>query len=106
VTISFGAPEWYRPLYKPLIEQFNTANADIQVQFVALDTVLANATNQANSPHDQMRRIVTAADTALISGKSAEDIEHGFFYDINPLMAADAAFDRDDFYSAAFGATR
>src|SRR5215216_2973443 len=37
VTIGFGAQEYERQIYEPLIEEFNKQNAGLRVQFVSLD---------------------------------------------------------------------
>jgi ABC-type glycerol-3-phosphate transport system substrate-binding protein len=57
VTISFAAPEPERSAYEPLIAAFNQQNSDVHVQFVPLPM------EQAQSPDQMMRQLVSAADT-------------------------------------------
>ena len=104
VTIGFGAQEWERQVFEPLIEAFNNENPDVRVQFVSLDEVLNFGPDQPYDPSEAMRRIVSAADTAAYWSVSPEDIKNGYVYDLMPLIEADPAFDRDDFYPAALAA--
>src|SRR5262245_6106494 len=57
VTISFAAPEPERSAYEPLIAAFNQQNSDVHVEFVPLPL------EQAQSPDQLMRQLVSAADT-------------------------------------------
>lgn len=101
VTIGFGAPEFERALYEPLIDAFNAANPDIEVQFVSLDDLPASGTGQVLGFGRNTREIVSAADTAAVFGVSQEDITNGYLYNLAPLIDADAGFDRDDYYPGA-----
>jgi multiple sugar transport system substrate-binding protein len=92
VTIGFAAHEFERQIYEPLIKAFNEQNPGIQVQFVALDDVAGQSLDQ------QMRQTVSAADTAAVFFLRPEDIRNGLVRDLQPLIDADPAFDRDDFY--------
>ncbi|MCU0493093.1 MAG: extracellular solute-binding protein [Chloroflexaceae bacterium] len=102
VVVGFAAGEWERQIYEPLIEQFNQENPGIQVVFVPSDEM--NST-PINSPSEFTRRLMSMADTAAIYNITAEDIANGYFYNLTDLMAADASFNRDDFYLTAISAT-
>ncbi|MEM8530752.1 MAG: extracellular solute-binding protein [Chloroflexota bacterium] len=91
VTISFGASEFDRSFYEPLIEAFNAENPDVQVQLVVLDPY-------NGSPDETMQRIVSAVDTAAVWYIRHDDITSGRLRDLTPFIESDAAFDRDDFY--------
>lgn len=101
VTISFAAQEFERATYEPLIESFNAENPDVQVRFVSPDEISATDDSAAFDPEQMMRQMVTAADTASVFFIRDEDIQGGLVRDLNPLMEADADFDRDDFFPGA-----
>jgi multiple sugar transport system substrate-binding protein len=103
VTIGFGAQEWERRSYETLIEQFNTENPDIRVQFISLDEAMNPSPNEPFDPNQMTRRIVSTADTATTFFIRPQDMENGYFYDLTPLMEADPNFSRDDFYPSALG---
>lgn len=98
-TISFGAQSYARPAYEPLIAEFNRQNPGIRVQFVSLDA--AYSIQGAFDPDQQMRRLVSAADTLELYGIRPEDARQGVVYNMLPLLEADPGFDRDDFYPGA-----
>lgn len=100
VTIGFGAQEWERATYEPLIKQFNEQNPDVQVQFVSTDEVM-NVGDQPWDYNEIQRRIVSAADTATLWSVGDQAIENGLYTNLTPLMDADASFDRSDFYNGA-----
>ncbi|MCG8347140.1 MAG: extracellular solute-binding protein [Chloroflexales bacterium] len=103
VTIGFGAREWERSSYEALIEQFNTDNSDIRVQFVSLDEAMDPGPNERFDPNQMTRRIVSIADTSTTFFIRSQDMENGYFYDLTPLMEADPNFSQDDFYPSALG---
>ncbi|MCG8347636.1 MAG: extracellular solute-binding protein, partial [Chloroflexales bacterium] len=90
VTITFAAPEAVRHLYAPLITAFNTDNPSIDVRFVA------------QGDRSDMRQLVSAADTAVASLLQPADVFNGYLHDLTPLIEADPAFDRADFYPRAW----
>jgi ABC-type glycerol-3-phosphate transport system substrate-binding protein len=96
VTITFGADSFMRHAYEPLIDAFNAQHPGITVQFVSLDAVYQGRYDD----HEQVRQIVGRADTADAAANEAE-FRQGLLRDLKPLMDADAAFDRDDFYPSA-----
>jgi ABC-type glycerol-3-phosphate transport system substrate-binding protein len=102
VTIGFGAQEYERQIYEPLIEEFNRQNAGLRVQFVSLDEFTRPAEGQAFDPAKMMRQIVSAADTASVYFFRAQDMRDGLLYDLKPLMDADPDFKADDFYPGVF----
>jgi ABC-type glycerol-3-phosphate transport system substrate-binding protein len=104
VTIGFGAQEYERRVFEPLIAEFNNQNPGIQVQFVPLDEFMRPEPGESFDPSQILRRVVGAADTAAIFGVSAESIQQGLLYDLRPLIDGDADFDVDDYYPGALDA--
>lgn len=90
VTIGFGAPEYDRALYAPLIDAFNAQNPTMRVQFVALE-----ANGESNALTQQA---VRAADTAVVDSISRADMTNGTLHDLAPMIDADLTFKRDDWY--------
>lgn len=97
VTITFGAYEYVRATYEPLIEQFNAANPDIQVQFISLD----EAMNAGDDSVPWERRLAGVADTFATWGAGAASVEQGFVRDLAPFIAVDAGLAESDFYPGA-----
>ena len=99
-VITFGAAERERLHYAPLIAQFNADNPDLRVQFVALD----EGAHIAVGPEAALQTIASSADTALVATWLVARAPHpaAALYDLQPLIAADPAFDRADFYPGAF----
>src|SRR5215210_7149642 len=54
VTIGFGAQEFERRIYEPLIETFNQQNPNIRVQFVSLDEITRPAEGETFDPGRMM----------------------------------------------------
>jgi multiple sugar transport system substrate-binding protein len=89
VIITFAAPESKRSTYNALITRFNADNPDLRVQFVA-------------SPSDNnLRQIVTAADTAAVTFSNPNDVNFEYLYNLSPFISSDAVFDVHDVYPAA-----
>lgn len=97
VTITFGAQSYLRPAYEPLIEQFNQQNPGVHVQFVSIDAAyqVGGGTFDLGA---QVRQIVSMADVVSLYVLRKEDIAAGYVADLQPLIDADATFDRADFY--------
>ena len=100
--ITFGAYDFERKQYESLMQIFNRANSDVQVQFVSLDEVVRNVTNEQFDFDKLTRRIVSAADTFTIDGVPIEAVKSGYFRDLKPLIDADPRFDLTDFYTGTF----
>jgi len=92
VTITFSIFENERAAFEPLITSFETANPDIHVQLVMLDPFFARG-----EPPDYERVVLSAADTTSFQ-MSPQAIANGWVRDLTPLMEADPAFDRADFF--------
>lgn len=100
VTITFGASRYELDMYRPLIEQFNRDNPDVQVQFVDTQPVIdASMTREVYDGAEEHRQFARAADTFARwqTGSEAE----GILLDLKPLMDADPGFAPEDFYPAA-----
>ncbi len=92
ITISFGAREYERAIYEPLIERFTADNPDLRIVFVELESAtMTQATAQA-------------ADTALVVVPPAA-ITAGLARDLRPLIDADLTFARADVFPAALQPT-
>ncbi|MEM8530386.1 MAG: extracellular solute-binding protein [Chloroflexota bacterium] len=104
VTIGFAANEFREEEYAPLIEQFNSENSDVQVQFVSLD--LATEQGQPLDSSQRLRQTASAADTIATNFyvDNPEQVNTSF-YDLTSLMDADATFNPDDYYPAALEST-
>jgi ABC-type glycerol-3-phosphate transport system substrate-binding protein len=63
-TITFGVANHRLPEYAPQIEQFEAQNPDIDIQTVALDTVVVADTADAAQTLDAIARV---ADTSVIA---------------------------------------
>ncbi|MFL5800534.1 MAG: extracellular solute-binding protein [Roseiflexaceae bacterium] len=100
VAITFGAAEYERGAYEPLIASFNQQNPGIRVQFVALDEFMGS-----DDPAQMLRRVAGAADTALIVDARSGDLHSGLLHDLKPLIDADPSFAPDDFYPGALDAS-
>lgn len=103
VTITFGAQEYERQIYQPLIDTFNQENPDLRVQFVSLDEIFNPGSGQAQNfdPNSMMRRIVSAADTAVNWSISPEAVRNSYVRDLKPLIDADPSFDLGDYWAGA-----
>jgi ABC-type glycerol-3-phosphate transport system substrate-binding protein len=100
VTITFAAPEFERAAYEPLIAAFEAENPDLRVRFVSLDEV-SGAGGDSFDPAAMLRNTVSAADTALPLFVRPDDVASGMLLDLAPLMDADPAFERGDYYPGA-----
>lgn len=100
VTISFGIWDYERTSYQALADRFMSEHPDIKVVLVPLDDVMMfNPGDEGPShPLDMLRRIVSAADTAPAFALAPEAFGTPLLLDLKPLMDADAAFQRDDFF--------
>ncbi len=105
VVITFGAQEFQRAFYEPLIERFHQEEPAIRVQFVATDAAYA-ARQRDPDPDAALRRIVALADSAVVYTIPRASLQRGFLRDMTPLIEADPAFDRADFYPGALERSR
>jgi multiple sugar transport system substrate-binding protein len=102
VTISFAAADRDRDVYEALAERFMEDYPDINVIIISLDDLQQSFVEQkdaSTSTINQRRWILSHADTTFSSYITSEVIEHGFIFDLLPLIEADANFDRTDFYT-------
>ncbi|HEY3232618.1 MAG TPA: extracellular solute-binding protein, partial [Roseiflexaceae bacterium] len=95
VNLTFGASDFDRRTYQPIIEAFNQGNPNIHVQFVAIDDLY-----KGDDRNEQLRGIVTRVDTASAYVDPSQ-LKLGLVRDLKPLMDADASFAPDDFYPVA-----
>lgn len=99
VTISFAVSEYKRPSYEPLIEKFMAEHPGIEVVLVSLDEIMSDPANQDGSQINMLRRLVSNADTAaMTSWVTPEVYGSPLLLNLQPLMEADANFQRDDFF--------
>lgn len=98
VTITFGASAFALGTYQPLVDAFNQANPDVQVQLVNLDEALEGGDPSLPAG----RRLAAAADTLAAWDFTPGAVERGLVRDLAPFIAADSGFDQQDFYPGAF----
>ncbi len=99
VTISFASWEYERQIYEPLANQFMAENPNIRVVIVPLDDLInGGKSSEPQNPLNMLRQVVSGADTAPAAFVSPEAFGTNLLLDLAPLMDADAAFQRDDFY--------
>lgn len=103
LVITFGAPEFQRSIYEPLIAQFNQEEPAIRVQFVAIDHVY---TQQRGDLESTLRQIVSLTDSAIVYTVPHEAFQHGLLLDLAPLIDADLTFNSADFFPGALERTR
>ncbi|MCG8351294.1 MAG: extracellular solute-binding protein, partial [Chloroflexales bacterium] len=99
VTISFGAMDFERSTYEPLIDAFEAQNPGIRVRFVALDDTFG----RQSDPELRLREVASAADTALVDTETLIQADNlsAILRDLAPLMQANPSFDRADFFPGA-----
>jgi len=97
VVITFGAQEFQRAFYEPLIARFQQEEPAIRVQFVATDAAYAAQPGNPD-PDAALRRIATLADSALVYTIPRSTLQRGFLRDMTPLIEADPDFNLPDFY--------
>lgn len=112
-VISFAAWDYERQIYEPLATKFNQDNPSIKVVIVSLDDLTnVSGPNADYSPFNQLRRVVSGADTSSAAVAAPETLGSSLLLDLTPHMDADSSFKRDDFYPGALdqytikGATR
>lgn len=104
IVIGFGAQEYERQVYQPLIDAFNRENPGLRVQFVSLDEIFnSGGQSQVYDPNAMMRRVVSAADTAVNWSVTPDMVKNGLVRDLKPLIDADASFDSADYWAGALG---
>ncbi|MCU0493711.1 MAG: extracellular solute-binding protein [Chloroflexaceae bacterium] len=103
VTITFGGIGRERQIFEPLIEAFNSANPDIQVQFVDINNLYKQSTPEIRSTRLVLRAVDTTYDNLTIT---EEDLNQGLVRDLRPLMEADPGFDQADFYPGTLAQSR
>lgn len=97
VRIGFGASEFERAVYQPLIDAFNAANSDMQVQFVPLEPNFASGRSSA----EVVQAIAGQADTFSSLLVTNDVLSNGALTDLRPLIAADPSFDAADYQPGA-----
>ncbi|HEX9440998.1 MAG TPA: extracellular solute-binding protein, partial [Roseiflexaceae bacterium] len=104
VTISYAASDVDRVVFEGLAKKFMADNPNIKVVIVPLDDLMniQNPNGQYN-PLDVVRSVVSGADTAAAGAVyiPPEAFGSGLLIDLKPLMDADPAFKREDFYPGA-----
>ena len=78
VTITFGSFEDSRSFYQSLIDKFEKDNPEIEVRFVALDSIAGNI-----SPFEALHDIMSTVDTTEWPGTS-QAISKGWVRDLAP----------------------
>jgi ABC-type glycerol-3-phosphate transport system substrate-binding protein len=103
-TISFAASDYERQLYEDLAKKFMGENPNIKVVIVPIED-LTNVQNpsEPTNPLDILRSVVSGADSAPSNYVYIPPEAYGtsLLADLTPLMDADSAFNREDFYPGA-----
>jgi ABC-type glycerol-3-phosphate transport system substrate-binding protein len=94
--VGFAALPFEKAAYQPVIDAFNVANPDIQVEFVALEPQF-NGDEQ-----EQAAEVAAAADSFVSLLAGPEALETNLVADLRPLIDADATFNLADYESGAF----
>ncbi len=89
-VITFAGQKYYRQAYEALMAEFHEQYPNIEVQFVPLEEI------QGDEGYN-LQKIAASADTATLSAPPQGN-EATFFYDLAPLIEADASFDTADFW--------
>lgn len=97
VVIRFGAQEYKRASYQPLIDQFNNENPDVHVEFLSLDAIV----REGDTYNFDTKKIVRVADVVELFGVSESDITAKLVLDLKLFIDTDSSFDRTDFFPAA-----
>lgn len=98
--IWFAGSEGFEQAYQPLIEQFNKQSVDIEVQFIAIETILGQNAS-AMSREQRAEALLRAADTVALSSLTTENkAVQPFLYDLKPFILATPAFNTTDFLPA------
>ncbi len=99
IIVQMAVYDWEAGSYRDLIETFEAENPDIQIKTVSVEEILGLGSGGGGRwPEDAAQRMASSADvfTGNIGGRAAR--QNGLLLDLEPLMQADADFDRDDFY--------
>ncbi|MCG8349503.1 MAG: hypothetical protein MI924_17190, partial [Chloroflexales bacterium] len=88
VVIGFAGRDYTRSVFAPIIAAFNAANPDVQMHDVDSDRLGIDFSNP---------QIVPMAVSAMGTVRTDEQRFSSYFLNLTPLIAADAAFARDDF---------
>jgi ABC-type glycerol-3-phosphate transport system substrate-binding protein len=97
VRIGFGAPEFERAIYQPLIDTFNAANPDLQVVFVPVEPAMGSGRLYS----ELIQEIAGQADTFSALVSPSELAQSGVATNLRPLADADATFDAADYQPGA-----
>lgn len=92
--ITFAAPESEMPIFKPIIDRFNSQHS-INVHFVSLDDVYTSV-DKLSDP-ESVLPVVTAADTAKGFVKPS-DILKRYVSNLKPFIDSDPSFNITDYY--------
>lgn len=100
VTITFAGYGFDRLSYEPSIQTFNEMYPNIGVQFVSMTEATGEQTGRLDA-----RELASLADVILLDGKPASEAP-AYFMDLAPLLAADDAFDPNDFWPGLLNSCR
>ncbi len=95
-TITFAAWGYEQPMYEALATQFSEEHPNITIQVIPLEDI--TQTGEPLSERARLHRIVSGADTAVALGVPPAVYGTNLLLNLEPLMAADSTFNRDDFY--------
>ncbi len=98
-TISFAVHDHQREIYETFAQQFMTEQPEVRVVIISSDELIQQLLAQNPQPDSltQSRWILAHADTTF-AGNLTELSQYQLILNLLPLMAADASFDKTDFY--------
>lgn len=99
LSISFGVFDQDVSIYTPIIERFNAANQDLQVELVTMDDLFQAALPKLGTDEGRIsffRNIAQVADANIYAAYVPTDAVR-FYRNLAPFLAADPAFNPGDF---------
>lgn len=107
-VISIAVPELFEDDFRAVLDQFEAANPNIQVEIITLDGFEAPVGGEADLETylDNMQEYAQLADLLLLSNSqlTPEATRAGYILDLTPLVNSDATINLDDFYTAMLSA--
>ena len=95
VAISFAASEFFEAQYEAIIEEFESQNPDIRIQYVPLED---------GAQQQEHAIAATRADVVMISPPQGQDSY--YYLDLEPVLAANQHFDESTFWPNALNGCR
>lgn len=98
--ISFVVDSWQKGFYQGAVERFEEENPDLKIEFVSVDEVMGSQEAFYEDPNAGMLALAQNGDVISTFFPPNQQFE-GIYLDLGPLIDADSALDRTDFYNGA-----